>query len=296
MRTGQQTVFAENTGGNQHELLVSPVTSTPKCIMAKKASKLDVLNISLSEIAEPELDMRSQNAGQSINDLIESMGSIGLINPILVRPTADGYEVIAGARRMRAAGQLNWKTIPAIVYPGKGMDAELAKMAENQIREAVSPIDEAEFLQGLATAYKLTGKQLATKINRAESYVSERLALLRAPIELRRAVADGQLSFSSARELSRIKNEAVRQTYISHAITTGINDATAKQWRLDANAAEKQGTEAPDPQSSPQKDNVQAIKVQCALTGKTVRIENSVLVRICKTAWEEILASMSEPA
>jgi ParB family chromosome partitioning protein len=254
-----------------------------------KNPPITVRSIPLEKIAGPTIDMRSENARGRIEDLRDSIALVGLINPILVKKTDDGYEVVAGHRRLRACSELRWQKIPAIVFPRDGMNAELAKLAENQVRESVSPVEEAEFLQAIASAYKLNGQQLAKRINRTASYVSERLALLKAPEALRAAVTSGELSFSSARELSRIRDQQTREVYIDHAIRSGVNDTTAKQWRMDANRASDAGASAQAPGGSQPADNVQRIRVQCALTGQTVAIEHTVLVRISTPVWNTVL-------
>lgn len=259
-----------------------------------ESEKLTVKMIPVEQVNQPVIDMRGDTGGWDLVELTESIRQVGLINPIRVKPAGDNYEVVAGARRLRAITQLGWERIAAIVFPRNGLSAELAKMHENLVRQSVSPLEEAQYLQDLATAYKLNGQQLASKINRTASYVSERLALLKAPAQLREAVAQGALSFSAARELARIRNQDVRDSYINHAIRSGINDTTARQWRMDANAAERAGEQATTNPGSPKHDNVETIRVQCALTGKTVAIENTVLVRIHKPAWEAILADMQD--
>ena len=262
--------------------------------MAKAKENPEVQPIPTAAIALPTLDMRAPGDATNVDDLIHSIKEIGLLQPIIVKQLAEGYEVIAGARRLRAFISLRKPTIPAIVLPLDGMAAELAKMHENQVRRDVSPVEEAEFLAGLQKAYKLTGKALAKKIDRTESYVSERLALLNSPQELRDAISAGQLSFSAARELCRIKSPQVRESYIDAAIRSGINDATAKQWRLDANTANKAGEAAPEPDPDRPHEKPIAIKVQCALTGKHLSIERTMIVRVAIDAWNDLIAAAKE--
>jgi len=258
----------------------------------KPSKPVSVVQVPLSKLSLPTVDMRSATDGDNVTDLIDSIRQIGIISPILVKVTKEGYEVVAGARRTRAVSQLGWDKIPAIVFPAAGIAAEVAKMHENAVRSSVSPVDEAEFLSNLATVYKLNGKELASKIGRAESYVSERLTLLKAPDELLQAVKSGELSFSSARELQRIKDPSIQASYIGIAVQSGINDTTAKQWRLDANRASNEGVPPIDPGDLQPAANVQRIKVQCALTGRTVDIEKTVLIRVCNVAWETLKADM----
>lgn len=248
--------------------------------------------LKLALIDPPALDMRSHSSGTSVEDLVESIKALGLLQPIVVKKVAKRYEVLAGARRYRAVTAMQWKEVPAIVFPASGMDGELAKLHENQVRRDVNPVEECAFLDLLMREYKLTGKALAKKIGRAESYVSERLALLDAPEELRQAIQSGGISFSAARELLRIKSPNVRASWINHALTSGINDATARQWRIDANQATDTSPvdETRPPSAQPQPGH--SLKVQCALTGDLVAMEHTLLIRVAKSAWEKLQEDM----
>lgn len=234
--------------------------------------------------------MRLGFSPESLDELVASIKEVGLLNPITVKKIEAGYEVVAGNRRFAALRRLKWKEIPAIVFPKDGLDAEVAKLHENSVREAVNVVDEANFLLDLASAYKLNGKQLATKIGRTESYVSDRLRLLKAPPELSDAVAKGELSFSAARELTKIRDENVQREYIAHAIRSGVNDSTAAQWRKDANNAQDAGQAAPAEPVAGVSDSVPEIRVQCALTGKSYRIDRTMVVRVHIDSWNELVA------
>jgi ParB family chromosome partitioning protein len=259
----------------------------------KKAPNATMTEIPTDKLVEPKVDMRTALTRTDVSDLMESINQIGLLNPVLVKKVKDGFEVLAGARRFRACRRLGWKKIPCIVFPEAGLGGEIAKMHENQVRREISPLEEAEFLALLQTEYKLNGKQLAKKIARAESYVSERLALLNAPEELRAAIAKGDVSFSAARELMRIRDESVRASWINHAITMGINDTTAKQWRMDANAATDRGAVSDEPPAPGEKTKPVSMKVECALTGKVVAIEHTLLIRVAKSAWESLIEDLN---
>lgn len=251
---------------------------------------MSVVEVPVGEIVEPAVDMRGGRSAAALDELVESIKELGLLNPITVKKAAEGYEVVAGNRRLAAMKRLKWRAIPAIVFPRDGIDAEIAKLHENQVREAVNVVDEANFLLDLASAYKLNGKSLAAKIGRTESYVSDRLRLLKAPQELSNAVAKGELSFSAARELTKIRDSNVQREYISHAIRAGVNDSTAMQWRKDANAAQDAGEAAPSEPVSGVKDSVAEVRVQCALTGNTYRIDRTMVVRVHIDTWNELLA------
>jgi len=261
--------------------------------MAKKS--LSVVEIPSGEILEPAHDMRLGFDPDRLLELVESIRELGLLNPITVKKVDAGFEVVAGNRRFAAIKKLKWKTVPCIVFPKDGLDAEVAKMHENSVREAVNITEEANFLLDLANAYKLNGKQLAAKIGRTESYVSDRLKLLKGPPQVADAVAKGELSFSAARELLKIRDENVQREYIAHAIRSGVNDATAKQWRVDANAAADAGQPAPAEPGAVVKDSVQEVRVQCALTGKTYRIDRTMVVRVHIESWNELLAEIAKP-
>lgn len=174
--------------------------------------------------------MRQEIDKESIQELANSIKAVGLINPITLRKDTKGYEVIAGHRRLEAAKSLGWETIPAICYKLDDTQTEKTKIAENIIRKDVDPIDEGYYLSEVMKKLNLSQKELAQMIDRTESYVHDRLRATEYHPELKRAVRDGFMSFSVARELNKLVDEDQLLVCINTALEYGTTPAQARIW------------------------------------------------------------------
>ena len=192
--------------------------------------------ISMSEIKEPTIAMRHIFDLDSLSELIESIGKIGLINPITLKEDGDKYQIVAGHRRFKACQSLNWISIPATIIKTEQLQ-EIKYMAdENLQRSDVSPIEEGDYYLQIMERYNLTQTDLSRVIGKAPSYINERVNASKYPESLKEAVKSGAISFSAARELDRIKDEGVKLQYVEYASQQGITPQVAKLWKEDANS------------------------------------------------------------
>lgn len=136
----------------------------------------------------------------AIDELAESLRAHGLLQPVIVRPRARFYELIAGHRRLAAAQRLGWKTIPALVRAADAKQGDVLQMVENLQRQDLSPEEEAAGLAGLMRRNGWSTREVAHAIKRSQTYVSKRVRVYEDPV-LRRAVLDGGLPPSAAEEL-----------------------------------------------------------------------------------------------
>jgi len=204
---------------------------------SKKEAARTERYIPLEQIVEPELAMRESVDDETLGPLCESISKVGLISPIVVIKKGRVYEIVAGHRRFVAHRRLNLAAIRSVVIEGRGGLAEAIKRDENFVREKVSEYDESVYLTKLMARDGLKQKEMAKLFGCSEGYISERLKIARWPDALQMAIREGSLVFSTARELARIENDAVRRDYIRHAIQNGATPALAKQWADDANRA-----------------------------------------------------------
>ncbi len=136
----------------------------------------------------------------AIDELAESLRAHGLLQPVVVRPRARFYELIAGHRRLAAAQRLGWKTIPALVRAADADQGDVLQMVENLQRQDLSPDEEAAGLAGLMRRNGWSTREVAHAIKRSQTYVSKRVRVYEDPV-LRRAVLDHGLPPSAAEEL-----------------------------------------------------------------------------------------------
>jgi ParB/RepB/Spo0J family partition protein len=252
-------------------------------------TKLTTIAIDLKDIKFPEYQPRSFAKDETLKELCESMEAVGLINPITVIQHGKTYKLIAGHRRFSAARELGWKTIRATVFSPKATTMELVQLHENLIREQVRPTDEAKWLQTLMKTRHWTGRQLAEKLKRTESWVSDRLALLQLPASLTAKLDAGEIPFSAARELGRIKDPQKREALIQYAVTGGVDTATAAQWRADADAG--LATPAGGPPATGANGRPVPVKMLCTceVCGTPHDITASRSIKTCQDCYTLIL-------
>lgn len=144
---------------------------------------------------------RTRFMPEELAELAESIRNQGIIQPLLVRQAQNGYELIAGERRLRAARMAGLETVPVVVKDIT--DAEMLEMSivENIQREDLNPVEEADAYHRLMAEFNLTQDQVATRVGKSRSAVANFLRLRHLPQPIREALADGTLSTGHARAL-----------------------------------------------------------------------------------------------
>lgn len=166
--------------------------------------RLGLRQIPLSQIKPNSLQPRKEFDQAELADLESSIRANGLLQPVTVRITARGYELIAGERRFRAVQRVGWTEIPAIVRGESDVDDKTAltlALVENLQRADLNPIEEAEGYQQLIAQFSLTQQEVADVVGKDRSTVANTLRLLALPAGVRRMVREGQLTLGHARSL-----------------------------------------------------------------------------------------------
>ena len=143
---------------------------------------------------------------ETINELAASIREHGVLQPILVRPSGNTYEIIAGERRWRASKVAGKETIPAIIERFDDATALEIALIENLQREDLSPLDEAVIYKKMTGELGYSIRQLAGKLGKDKGYVENRLRLANAPEDVREMVAQRYDTLSAAYELMKIDN------------------------------------------------------------------------------------------
>ena len=158
--------------------------------------------IGLEQIIPNPRQPRRDFSASDLQELQHSMQASGLLQPIAVRPRKDGrFELIAGERRFRAAGQLGWKTIPAFVRDVSDEQLLSLALVENLQRADLNPIEEAEGYRQLINEFGLAHQQVAQAVGKDRSTITNALRLLALPEDVQRLVRDGSLTLGHARAL-----------------------------------------------------------------------------------------------
>ncbi|MBI0109624.1 nucleoid occlusion protein [Lactobacillus sp. W8093] len=153
-----------------------------------------IQDIELSKIKPNSYQPRHEFSEESIRELASTLDKEGLLQPIIVREKDDNYEIIAGERRLKAAQHLAWEKIPAIVKNMDDSQAASLALIENLQREDLNPIDEAQAYNNLMKLNKLTQTTLAQNIGKSQSYVANKLRLLKLTPKVQSYLASGEIS------------------------------------------------------------------------------------------------------
>lgn len=140
-------------------------------------------------------------ADEALDELTQSIKEHGVLQPILVRPKKNGYEVIAGERRFRAAEKAGLKEIPAIIKELTDHEAAEIALVENLQREDLTPLEEAQAYKQLMDRFSYTQETVAEKIGRSRAYVANMVRLLALPEPVLILLNSGELSVGHARAL-----------------------------------------------------------------------------------------------
>ncbi len=182
--------------------------------------------VPISSIRPNTLQPRTHFDEESMSSLAASIRELGVLQPVLVRALeegVEGYELIAGERRWRAARRAGLQTIPVLVRDVNG-DAHSLEQAlvENLHREDLGPLEEAAAYQQLIDDFGLTHEQVATRVGKSRATVTNTLRLLQLPAGVQRALADGSISAGHARALLGTPDRQLQEQLVGRIVGEGL--------------------------------------------------------------------------
>ena len=161
----------------------------------------------VEEVSPNRSQPRKEFDDESISELAASIKEKGIIQPLIVRNTSGGYEIIAGERRWRAAQRAGLTKIPVIVKEASENEILELALIENLQREDLNPIEEATAYSQLIQDFGLTHEEVSERIGKERSTITNQLRLLRLPDEAKRALIEGEIKAGHARALLGIESE-----------------------------------------------------------------------------------------
>lgn len=184
-----------------------------------------------ARLADIELDRIRPNPQQprdhfdegAIGRIAESLVEHGMLQPIVVRQAADGYEIIAGERRWRAAQRAGLERIPAVIRDASPRESLEIALVENLQREDLNPVEEAHAYRLLVEEMGLTQEEAARRVGRDRSTVANYLRLLKLPEQVQAALVDGTLSMGHARALVGLEDPAAQRRLAEEAVARGLS-------------------------------------------------------------------------
>jgi ParB family chromosome partitioning protein len=184
-----------------------PSAGAGTATLAPAAPPSDYQRLPLARIRpNPYQPRREFNEGELL-ELQASLKASGLLQPITVRPTSDGFELISGERRLRAATRLGWTDIPAIIRDVDDRTLLTLALVENLQRADLNPVDEARGYRRLSEEFGYTHQQIADAVGKDRTSITQMLRILQLPAVVLEIVEQGRLSAGHARTLAAVDDE-----------------------------------------------------------------------------------------
>jgi ParB family transcriptional regulator, chromosome partitioning protein len=244
-----------------------------------------LMDIPVADITPNPHQPRTLFDEESLAELTASVQQIGVLQPILVRPveSGTGYELIAGERRWRAAGRAGLATIPAVVRTTDDLAAVEQALVENLHRQDLTALEEAAAYQQLVEDFGLTHEQVAERVGKSRSAVTNTLRLLGLPPAIQHLLADGKLSAGHARALLATPDRTLQEELARTSVAEGWSV------RMMEDAVKRGGLPLPVAESEPESESVPAPSHDGAGIAPTTRLRPPGLLEL-----EELLADHLE--
>lgn len=188
-----------------------------------------VVNVAISEIVANRNQPRIDFDDEALEELSQSIKQYGVLQPVLLRHTINGYELIAGERRLRASKLAGLKTVPAIVRALTDSQTTEIALIENLQREDLTAIEEALAYNRLLTEFGLTQDELSKKIGKSRSHIANFIRLLNLPDVIQDYIAKGTISMGQAKPLLSLDNDELRLQAAEYIIAEDLSARASEE-------------------------------------------------------------------
>lgn len=192
-------------------------------IISDEVAADSLATISIEEIRANEYQPRRSFDESALGELAESIKAYGVLQPIVVRKVAGGYELAAGERRYRASKLAGLSEIPAIVKQYDNKEMSEVALIENLQREDLNIMEEALAYKNLMTEFGLKQEELAQRMGRSRSYIANVMRLLSLVPAVRQLVSDGVLTMGQVRPLVIVSDEELQVKLANHIVKEGLS-------------------------------------------------------------------------
>lgn len=241
-------------------------------------SKDGVSYIDINEIKPNRNQPRKLFDADRLQELADSIKEHGVIQPLIVRSAENGFELVAGERRWRAARLAGLKSVPCLLRELSEEENALIAIIENMQREDLNPIEEAEGLNRMIEAFGLTQEQVSKSVGKSRPYITNSLRLLKLPMEIKDMLSQGTLTPGHGRALLAMSDPKVQMVVAQKIISDGLSVRA-----VEAMVQKKQGAKTPTHKHAERDANMLQLerdlkeilgtKVKINMTGKKGRIE-----------------------
>lgn len=192
-------------------------------IIEEAKTNNQIVEIDLSELRANPYQPRKNFDEEALNELASSIKEHGVFQPIIVKKSIKGYEIIAGERRFRASKLAGMQTIPAIVKDFSDEEMMQIALLENLQRENLTSIEEAKAYKSIIESMNITQDELAKKVGKSRSHVTNILGLLKLPASVQDMVLYNKLSMGHARVLSKLDDPKTIEDLAQRVITEDLS-------------------------------------------------------------------------
>jgi len=204
--------------------------NTAELLKDRGTAKRAVIHIPPMDIVPNPAQPRKHFDPDALSALADSIRRVGILCPLLVRAVGGTYELIAGERRLRAAMEAGLETVPCILRDADFAESAHLAIIENLQREDLNMFEEAEAIKSLLSTCEMTQESAAASLSCSQSYVANKLRLLKLGEAQRRAILEGNLTERHARALLRLETEAERDEIIGIIVKRRMNVASAEEY------------------------------------------------------------------
>ncbi|MFC7370799.1 ParB/RepB/Spo0J family partition protein [Fictibacillus iocasae] len=206
-----------------------------------------VKEIKMKEIRPNPYQPRKVFDPAHINELKESIEQHGILQPIVVRKSIKGFEIVMGERRYRAAKEAGLKMMPAIVRDLSEQEMMEIALIENLQREDLNPVEEAQAYQKLIEHLKVTQEELAARVGKSRPHITNHIRLLQLPEPVLNLISEGTISMGHGRALLGLKKKTKMQDVIHKTVTDHLNVRQLEKLIQDINQNVSRGTKKKKP-------------------------------------------------
>lgn len=177
--------------------------------------------VPIDQIAANPNQPRSRFDDESLEELAASIKELGVLQPVVVESTGEGFTLIAGERRLRAARRIGLTTVPAVIRDSSGNHTLIEAIVENVQRADLSPLEEARAYSRLLEEYGMSQDAIASRVGKSRSAISNTLRLLQLPPQIQQILEDGELSSGHVRALIGLEDEKFAMYLAQKAVADG---------------------------------------------------------------------------
>ena len=231
--------------------------------------------VKLSELRSNPYQPRQVFDQEALNELAASIKEFGVIQPIIIKKSIKGYEIIAGERRVKASQLAGLEEIPAIIRDFTDEEMMEIALLENLQRENLNPIEESRAYKKLIDALHLTQEELAKRLGKSRSYITNMIGLQNLPSTIQDKISENKISMGHARVLSKLENEQQQE----ELLTKIVNDGISVRELEDITKSKEEYTRTHKIKPNPQKTNeYQYLEEElCEKLGTKVRVKKNKL-------------------